>query len=100
MKENKTNVCTFGVKAAIAIVLIIAVWPVLEIVTNALVAITTFAIGMGLAFVIFVAVIYPYWDTDKGDEKREPSIEKDIRNRMTGAYDSVREYLKNKKEDE
>lgn len=99
MAENKSSFSVSTLKIIIVIVIVIALWPVIEVLAGLVAAITTFAVGMGLAFIIFIAVVYPYNFTDKSDETVEPefgNIEKNIQNLITNIHNKIKDFVGNK----
>ena len=99
MSEEKPNQSMSTLKVIVVIVIVVALWPVLEIIAGAIAAITTFAIGMGIAFVLFIAIVYPHNLTNNnGEETESGNIEKNIRNWISHVYTKIKEIIGNKRD--
>lgn len=96
MAEDEPDKPISTLKIIVIIVIVVVLWPIIEILAALVATVTTFAVGMGLVFVIFIAVMYPHAITGKGNETKEleySNIKKNIRNTLRNIYNSVKEFF-------
>ena len=97
MGENKTSKSIPTLKIGVVIVLIVVLWPILEVIVDMVAAIITFAVGVGLASILFIAIVYPHSLTDKGDETGEfGNVKRNIHDKSTKAYNNLKKYFKDR----
>lgn len=97
MAEDKPDKPISTLKIIVIIVIVVALWPIIEILAALVATVTTFAVGMGLVFVIFIAVMYPHAITGKSKETdgvEFNNIKKNIRKVILGIHTDIKEFFK------
>lgn len=92
MNEEKPNQSMSTLKVIVAIVIVVALWPVIEVFAGIITTLAISVIGMGLVFVLFIAIVYPFI----GEKRESGNIERNIRDWISRVCTNIKEAVGNK----